>query len=563
VIPRVETEVLALEERNARTILDEVVALAEKSGEELYRFEYDAMRRSENELNNTLSIVHQIFKLLYRNEVLHRQKEREKIKEVLLSLLKSVRYDGQNYFFAVDYNATMLSHPFIENGTDMRLVTDINGTFIVPKLLEETRKNNVGRLRYRWVRIGRTNMPVEKLTMCRNCGALHMILCSGIYLDDIRRQVEIRKNELLDKLREIVLNTRIGKNGYLYIFDERKILIHPNRDMEGLRIVDVRKTNKKHRIFDALKEAAKSGRPYRYKWDRPDDRHRYVYDKISWVRYVPSLDMYVASSVYVDDIASISRKLCYEIYGLAGSILLLALLFGGFALGKIIHPVERLEKAAKRISEGNLDIRTNIRTSDELGKLSTAFDDMVERLQRQINELDELVEKKTEAIRRLAVTDVLSGLYNRRYFNEKASELFRDALKEGRHFSVLMIDIDDFKRINDDFGHLKGDEVIRIVGEVLRKTIRRSDKACRYGGEEFVILMPGTRSNEAFEVAERIRKNIKALVEEKLNGMKVSVSIGIAEVDFSQDVTIEDVMKRADEVLYRAKKEGKDKTVVS
>jgi diguanylate cyclase (GGDEF)-like protein len=389
-----------------------------------------------------------------------------------------------------------------------------------------------------------------------------MILCSGIYLDDIRRQVEIRKNELLDKLRDIVLNTRIGKNGYLYIFDERKILIHPNRDLEGMRTSDVLEPNKKRPIFDALKAAAKSGRPYRYKWDRLDDRHRYVYDKISWVRYVPSLDMYVASSVYVDDITSISRKLCYEIYGLAGGILLFALLFGGFTLRKIIHPVERLEKAAREISEGNLNVRTNIRTSDELGKLSTSFDGMVERLQRHIADLDAIVEKKTEAIRRLAITDALSGLYNRRYFNEKASELFQDALKEGKDFSVLMIDIDNFKRINDDYGHLKGDEVIRIVGEVLRQAIRRSDKACRYGGEEFIVLMPDTHEKEAFEVAERIRKNVKRLVKEKLDGMNVSVSIGIARTDFSRDSGIERVVDRADEALYRAKKEGKDKTVI-
>jgi diguanylate cyclase (GGDEF)-like protein len=187
---------------------------------------------------------------------------------------------------------------------------------------------------------------------------------------------------------------------------------------------------------------------------------------------------------------------------------------------------------------------------------------MVERLQRQIEDLDAIVEKKTEALQRMAVTDVLSGLYNRRYFNETASELFSESLKTKKRFSILMIDIDNFKRINDLYGHLKGDDVIRILGEVLRETIRRSDTACRYGGEEFVVLMPETRYNEAFEVAERIRSAVKEYAEKRLEGMKVSVSIGITQVDFSHDVNIEQVVNRADEALYRAKNEGKDRTVV-
>lgn len=160
--------------------------------------------------------------------------------------------------------------------------------------------------------------------------------------------------------------------------------------------------------------------------------------------------------------------------------------------------------------------------------------------------------------------DPLTGLYNRRAIDEHFEEGVRRALAESREIALLALDIDHFKSFNDRHGHDGGDVALREVGTLLRRTLRHGDVLCRFGGEEFAVLLPETTSAEAEVVAEKLRTAVEAmpLHREGRSLGHVSVSIGVAVLDVQGD-TLSALMRRADRALYRAKSGGRNRVAVS
>jgi two-component system cell cycle response regulator len=163
----------------------------------------------------------------------------------------------------------------------------------------------------------------------------------------------------------------------------------------------------------------------------------------------------------------------------------------------------------------------------------------------------------------MAVTDSLTGLHNRLYLETHLATLFKRAVERRRSLSILMTDIDRFKLINDTHGHDGGDEVLREFARRLRRNVRGSDLASRYGGEEFFIVMPDTDATLAAIVAERIRREVAStpfVINQNGTSVPVTISIGIASV-LPKDDNIQNLLKRADEALYDAKASGRNRVV--
>ena len=162
----------------------------------------------------------------------------------------------------------------------------------------------------------------------------------------------------------------------------------------------------------------------------------------------------------------------------------------------------------------------------------------------------------------LAITDALTGLHNRRYMESHLATLMNQAKARAKPLSLLVLDIDYFKSINDTYGHDAGDEVLREFAVRLRKSIRGIDLACRYGGEEFVVVMPETDLAVANVVAERVRRRIAAQsfsIQSGSHDLPVTLSIGIAALQGQDDGA--QLIKRADQALYRAKRDGRNRVV--
>lgn len=165
----------------------------------------------------------------------------------------------------------------------------------------------------------------------------------------------------------------------------------------------------------------------------------------------------------------------------------------------------------------------------------------------------------------LAVTDGLTGLHNRRYLDNHLKVLFNRAATRGRSLSVFITDIDRFKLVNDTYGHDAGDEILKEFAARLRATVRGADLACRYGGEEFVVVMPDTTPEMATNIAERLRMSIEGKpFTLRSSGLELSItaSLGIASNSLNID-TPEQLLKEADKALYDAKRTGRNRVVAA
>jgi len=166
-----------------------------------------------------------------------------------------------------------------------------------------------------------------------------------------------------------------------------------------------------------------------------------------------------------------------------------------------------------------------------------------------------------EETERSAVTDPLTGLYNRRFFASTFEREVRRGRRYGMTLSLIMLDLDGFKEVNDEYGHLFGDLVLRRVAKLVRRAIRESDTPCRYGGEEFAVILPETDRLGAYAVAERVRRRVvRSFAERTTGGRGVAMTVSGGIASFPEDgEVLEDLVHRADESLYRAKALGKDR----
>lgn len=168
-----------------------------------------------------------------------------------------------------------------------------------------------------------------------------------------------------------------------------------------------------------------------------------------------------------------------------------------------------------------------------------------------------------EKLQRQAITDSLTGLYNRRYFNDQCVREFSHCKRSKSTMSIIVIDIDWFKSINDKYGHPVGDVVLQQASKIYKSCLRKENILCRTGGEEFAILLPNTSHEAATVLAERIRQTQeeKALVGKWEGAIKLSISLGVSALQ-DKDKSFEDLLRRADKALYQAKTEGRNRVCV-
>ena len=233
--------------------------------------------------------------------------------------------------------------------------------------------------------------------------------------------------------------------------------------------------------------------------------------------------------------------------------LLLTVAIGGAAVivaGRIIVPLEILTRGVLRVADGELDLILPVQKRDELGIVTGMFNDMVRRLRENQQKLEQL-----------ATTDSLTGLANRKQIMAELTTQVENFRRYSSECSVLMIDIDHFKKINDGYGHLAGDAVLGQLAHILRESLRSMDRAGRYGGEEFLVVLGKTDRPQALQTAERIRQAVEGMVfvwEE--TPLHLTISLGVATIGAADQIGV-DLIGRADKALYAAKAAGRNRAV--
>ena len=238
--------------------------------------------------------------------------------------------------------------------------------------------------------------------------------------------------------------------------------------------------------------------------------------------------------------------------------------------GRVSRPIRELTAEADQIGRDPTKLMIpHVSGSVEVSQLSTALRSLLRRIdlteeelvadRKRADEETRMLNENIESLKELADTDPLTGLPNRRGMVRYSADVMSDYSRNGARFSVLVIDIDHFKRVNDTFGHAVGDNVIVHVARVVEGSIRPSDRVARFGGEEFVAVLRGTPLLRAGELGERIRAMVEASpARHNEQTIPVTVSIGVAIVS-PEDRDVQDVIERADLALYDAKTAGRNR----
>ena len=213
----------------------------------------------------------------------------------------------------------------------------------------------------------------------------------------------------------------------------------------------------------------------------------------------------------------------------------------------ITNPLKRLCAATIRIINGSFDVKLNIKSLHEIEELLTFFNIMSLKLNESYKRLETL-----------SIIDKLTGLYNRRFFDETLEKEVLRARRFKRDLSLIFIDIDKFKHFNDTYGHTEGDAVLQRLGRLIKEQVRNEiDIACRYGGEEFTIILPDTANSRATAIADRLIRDFKSIkfhIPSKNVTIQKTISIGIADINVSNGAKA--LLDNADKAMYEAKKLG-------
>lgn len=268
--------------------------------------------------------------------------------------------------------------------------------------------------------------------------------------------------------------------------------------------------------------------------------------------------------VQVDINSVIQRQVTWILSMLLLSLFILV--YGAFKLVRIFRTsLQEVKSAFVKTRSGNFQKIELSNTSEEFESIASAFNDMNTELSEttvSLESMTKIVAQRTEVLEKLSNTDPLTNVANRRALFEKGNAEFLRIQRSHNKFTIILLDCDLFKDVNDQYGHVFGDEVLKHICKICSKEIRSIDFFARYGGEEFIILLPDSELAGAVKTAERIQKSLASnCISFEDNEITVTLSLGICTVNDSH-TNFEAVIKDADTAMYRAKENGRNRIEV-
>lgn len=514
------------------------------------------------------------------------------IKQMIKEALRPIRYsDGKGYLFINRLDGVRILDPVFpeSEGQNILNLQDDRGNFVAKEEIKVITRDGEGFVTGFWKKPSKqTGILYPKISFVKLFKPFNWFIGTGEYLDDAERRIQ---QDIFDMVSAIHIGIKNDQYLFIHDFDGVMLANGENPDLVGKNLWELEDSQGKKVVREQVDLAKKL----------PEGVFLYQHwllgkigkmsEKLTFVMAILDWEWVVGASVFTDEIRDtmarkeeeLKRQVRERIITIAIAIFAIILL-ALFILSILASQMYRsysvfssfFEKASSEYSEIDLDqldysefrdlavmgnkmLQERTRMENGIREMNDLLQNRVQDQTREFQDLHEniesRIEERTMKLKKLTDTDGLTGLYNRRYVFGTLDTLVGDKRAKGKDLSVIMLDLDNFKRINDTYGHLFGDRVLEKVGETIMAQARSSDLAGRYGGEEFIVALPGTDLENGVLVAERIREGVKN-IDLGVKDLIVTISGGVAQM---KDETTTELVDRADKLLYKAKKKGRNR----
>ncbi|MDD3476879.1 MAG: cache domain-containing protein [Sulfurimonas sp.] len=472
-------------------------------------------------------------------------KSSNEIKKMIIEVLRTMTWNNaQSSIFILDKNGVLVLAPEYlkhKEGENIIGLQDASGQYIIKNEIDIVKNSGEGFLWDTFTRPNQDkNTQYQQMAFVKDFKIFNWYLGSSEYLD-------ITKKEIEQSAITILRNINKNKNDYFFIYDmDGNIILHSlNPELEGKNFLDSPDKNDRAVASKLLDSIKKGGNNFNsYYWKNPNNG--LFEEKISYFEKVPNTNLMIGSGFYTKEIDAIADEKKRELeetniqeLNIMKIYSIIFVMLSTFAALFI----------SKKLQEKFIILQKNLKQkTDELILLNEELEGKVEARTNQLK-------IAYENMRRLANTDFLTQIHNRFSFLNQFNSLLNRYKNSEIEFSLIMIDIDFFKNINDNYGHHTGDYVIIEVTKLAKECLRESDIFGRVGGEEFMVLLLYTSLGAAEEIAQRIRAKID---KHDFKYIKhATVSIGVVSYKKNEDST--DMFKRVDKALYEAKNSGRNR----
>ncbi len=338
--------------------------------------------------------------------------------------LRNFRYGNNDYIWVADYNGFYLSHPDPKmNMEDYSEVRDVFGNYILTPLIQQAIEKEEGYHSF-WSQRLDNDLPAEKMSYARVFPEWEWVIGSEIYIDALETEILVRKEKMIEELREIIKNITIARTGYMYIFDSwENIIIHPESDLDNSDMSTVINPVTKNKLVDDLIAASNTDDlKLEFKASTSSGVGGQLHDMINWVRYVEGFDWYIVASVETAELNASSNKLRNNILTISVLVVVLSILLVSVMMGKLLLPIRKLSIVAGQVEDGDLTAKSDVQGNDEISFLAKSFNSMVGRLRTYIEELDQKVMERTQELN-LANQDLTSTVGKLAHHNWEVTQL--------------------------------------------------------------------------------------------------------------------------------------------
>jgi len=508
--------------------------------------------------------------------------------------IKKMRHSDKEYFWINDLHHIMIMHPIRPelDGTDLRDERDPSGKYLVREFVMVARGLGAGFVEYRWPKVG-DDRPIPKIAYVRLYEPWGWIIGSGLYIDDVKSDLDrIRWYMLTGTLVFTVLTISFAVAIGTGITRPLKKVITGLRDIASgknqvaltkrIAITSIDEIGILSQEFNSLMESINNLSVFKKVIEEEDSLDE-VYQRLGEV-FTQQLGITHCFIYQVTKTNTAMRLIYPEIVEQEALLCSQAMLDNcdlckakrtGHVIASSAFPAICRQFAARSNGLGHycLPIVVGGATvavvqfvfdpQDRRTAGGQTMEAKIFKAEQYINESLAVIETKRlmGSLRDAALTDTLTGLHNRRYLQEYTEKIVAGVRRRGKSIGLIMCDLDYFKQVNDTHGHNVGDIVLKETANVIRQSVRESDIVIRFGGEEFLVVLPDIDDNEGMKVAEKIRGNIEQRKIKIPDGtIQKTISLGISEFPADTE-TLWSCIKFADVALYRAKEEGRNRCV--